>query len=196
MRIGIDIDGVLTEEKKYIIDYGTKFFIENNISYTINDDNFYGQEIFGVTKEQYKKFLNNYIFEYSKNVKVRPFASEIIKKLKKAHEVFIITARDLTTYENKYQIKMQQIVKKWLYDNDILYDEIIFSKNKDIICEEKEIDIMIEDNPENIIAISKKIPVICYNNIYNRKICNNNVYRCFSWYDIYNKINNLYSAKN
>ena len=26
MRIGIDIDGVLTDEKKYVIDYGTKFF--------------------------------------------------------------------------------------------------------------------------------------------------------------------------
>ena len=50
---------------------------------------------------------------------------------------------------------------------------------------------MIEDRPENIVEIAKKIPVICYNNVYNKNISNKNVYRCFSWYDIYNKINNL-----
>ncbi len=82
MRIGVDIDGVLTDEKRYVIDYGTKFFIENNISYIIRDDKFYGQEIFGVTNEQYKKFLNDYIFYYSTNVSIRPFAKEIIEKLK------------------------------------------------------------------------------------------------------------------
>lgn len=191
MKIGIDIDGVLTDEKRYVIDYGTKFFSENNISYKIRDDKFYGQEIFGVTNEQYKKFLNDYIFYYSTNVSVRPFAKEIIEKLKQKHEIYIITARDFTTYENEYQIKMQEIVKKWLYDNGILYDEIIFSKNKDIICEEKEIDIMIEDSPENIMSISKNIPVLCYTQSYNININNKNVYKCYSWYDIYKKINEL-----
>ncbi len=196
MRIGVDIDGVLTDEKRYVIDYGTKFFIENNISYIIRDDKFYGQEIFGVTNEQYKKFLNDYIFYYSTNVSIRPFAKEIIEKLKQEHEIYIITARDFTTYENEYQIKMQEIVKKWLYDNGILYDEIIFSKNKDIICEKKEIDIMIEDSPENIISISKNIPVLCYAQSYNRNINNKNVYKCYSWYDIYKKINELKTILN
>lgn len=196
MRIGIDIDGVLTDEKRYVIDYGTKFFSENNISYIVCDDKFYGQEIFNVTKEQYKKFLNDYIFNYSINVSVRPFAKEIIKKLKQEHEIFIITARDYTTYENEYQNEMQEIVKKWLYNNDILYDEIIFSKNKDIICKEKEIDIMIEDSPENIMSISKNIPVLCYTQPYNKDINNKNIYKCYSWYDIYKKINELKNILN
>lgn len=42
MKIGIDIDGVLTDEKRYVIDYGIKFFSENNISYIVRDDKFYG----------------------------------------------------------------------------------------------------------------------------------------------------------
>ena len=191
MRIGIDIDGVLTDEKRYVIDYGTKFFTENNIQHIVNSDKFYGHEIFGVTKEQYKIFLKDYIFNYSRNVCVRPFAKEIIEKLKQEHEIFIITARDFTTYENEYQNKMQEIVKKWLYNNGISYDEIIFSKNKDIICKEKEIDIMIEDNPENIISISKNIPVLSYVQAYNKNIEDKNVYKCYSWYDIYKKINEL-----
>lgn len=196
MRIGIDIDGVLTNEKGYVIDYGTKYFSENNISYIVRDDKFYGQEIFDVTEEQYKMFLNDYIFNYAVNVPIRSFAREIIKKLKEEHEIFIITARDFTTYENEYQIKMQEITKKWLCDNGILYDEIIFSKNKDIICQEKEIDIMIEDSPENIMSISKNIPVLCYAQSYNKDINNKNVYKSYSWYDIYKKINELKNITN
>lgn len=191
MRIGIDIDGVLTDEKRCVIDYGTKFFAENNIPYIVRDDRYYGKEIFDVTEQEYKLFLNNYIFEYSVNSPIRPFANEIIRKLKQEHEIIIITARDFTTYENEYQNKMQEIVKKWLYDNGILYDEIIFSKNKDIICKEKEIDIMIEDSPENIMSISKNIPVLCYTQSYNKNVNNKNVYKCYSWYDIYKKINEL-----
>lgn len=173
-----------------------KVFLENNIHYKVRDNKFDGKEIFDVTEDEYNLFLNNYIFEYSKNIQIRPFASEIIKKLIKKHKIIIITARDYTTFENKYQTKMQDIVKKWLCDNSVLYDEIVFSKNKALICKQKKIDIMIEDRPENIVKIAKKIPVICYNNVYNKNISNKNVYRCFSWYDIYNKINNLDIIKN
>lgn len=196
MRIGIDIDGVFTDEKRYVIDYGTKFFSENNIPYIVRDDKFYGEEIFNVTPEQYEMFLNDYIFNYAMNVPIRPFAKEIIEKLKREHKIVIITARDFTAYENKYQQKMKEIVKRWLYDNGILYDEIIFSTNKDIVCREKEIDIMIEDSPENIMAISKNIPVLCYAQSYNKNINNKNVYNCYSWYDIYNKINELKNMAN
>lgn len=191
MRIGIDIDGVLTDEKRYVIDYGTKFFSENKISYTVSDDKYLGREIFNVTKEEYQLFLKDYIFEYSLNAKVRPFASEIIKKLKEKYEIFIITARDFTTYENEHKTEMQENVKKWLYDNGIVYDEIIFSKEKAYICKDKKIDVMIEDSPENIESISKIIPVICYSQIYNKNISNKNIYRCYSWYEIYNQINLL-----
>jgi len=49
MRIGIDIDGVLTDEHRYIIDYGTKYFTKNNILHKIIYDS---KEIFEVTEEQ------------------------------------------------------------------------------------------------------------------------------------------------
>lgn len=88
-----------------------KVFLENNIHYKVRDNKFDGKEIFDVTEDEYNLFLNNYIFEYSKNIQIRPFASEIIKKLIKKHKIIIITARDYTTFENKYQTKMQDIVK-------------------------------------------------------------------------------------
>ena len=53
------------------------------------------------------------------------------------------------------------------------------------------IDIMIEDKVDNINKISSKIPVICFNAGYNRQCKGNNIYRCYAWYDIYNKIKNM-----
>ena len=59
MKIGIDIDGVLTDEKKYVIDYGTKFFLENNIHYKVRDNKFDGKEIFDVTEDEYNLMQEN-----------------------------------------------------------------------------------------------------------------------------------------
>ena len=66
MKIGIDIDGVLTDEHRYIIDNGTKFFAERNIEYKVHNDIYDSKEIFEVTQEQYNEFWKNNIFEYSK----------------------------------------------------------------------------------------------------------------------------------
>ena len=104
------------------------------------------------------------------------------------NEIYIITSRSFTTYENKHKAKMQVFVKEWLDKNNIVYDELIFSRNKANICKEKNIDIMIEDKPENILLISKDRLVICYDHPYNNKLTNSNIIRCYSWYDIYDKI--------
>lgn len=193
MKIGIDIDGVLTDEHGYIINNGTKFFKQNNIPFIIKNDVYDSKEIFGVSQEQYDNFWKENIIEYSKNITIRPFASEIINKLKEKNDIYIITSRPFTTYNNEYNEKIKILIKKWLHENNIKYDYIIFSKNKADICKEKNIDIMIEDRPENVLSISKLIPVICYNNPYNENINNDNIIRCYSWYDIYDKIQNLKS---
>ena len=50
---------------------------------------------------------------------------------------------------------------------------------------------MIEDSPNNINELANIIPVICYNAEYNKNCIDNKIIRCYSWYDIYSKINNL-----
>ena len=189
MRIGIDIDGVLTDEYSFVLDYGTKYFSEKKIKYNLHNDIYDSENIFEVTEKQYNDFWEKYIFYYSENILIRPFASEVIKRLKSdGNDIYIITSRSFTTYENKYKAKMQNIVKEWLDKNNVVYDELIFSKNKSDICKEKNIDIMIEDKPENISLISKDRLVICYDHPYNNKLTNENIIRCYSWFDIYDKI--------
>lgn len=196
MKIGIDIDGVLTNIEQYVIDYFTKYCVENNIEYKIGQSNYEFYKSFNTSKEIENKFWKDYIQDYARKEKARPFASEIIKKLKEdGHEIYIITARWLTNRDDEAGENMRQIVKNWLAKNEIIYDKVVFSKaakekkSQEII--ENKIDLMIEDNPNNINELSKLVPIICYNTEYNKECNGDKIIRCYSWYDIYNKINKL-----
>ena len=192
MKIGIDIDGVLTDEQRYVLDYGSAYFAQNNIQYKIHNDIYDSKEIFEVSEDAYDAFWKEHIFDYSENINIRPFASNIIKRLvEENNEIYIITSRSYTTYENENKLKMQRVVKEWLKRNKIKYNDIIFSREKDKICKELNIDVMIEDKPENVDKISKDIPVICFNVEYNKKCEGKNIYRAYSWYDVYKKIKEI-----
>lgn len=196
MKIGIDIDGVLTNIEQYVIDYFTKYCVENNIEYEVGQSNYEFYKSFNISKEIENNFWKTYMQDYATKEKARPFASEIIKKLKEeGHEIYIITARWLTNRDDEAGENMRQIVKDWLAENNIIYDKVLFSKgsneNKSQEIIENKIDLMIEDNPNNINELSKLVPVICYNTEYNKECISDKIIRCYSWYDIYNKINKL-----
>ena len=198
MRIGIDIDGVLTDVERFTIDYLSKYCVENNIHYQIDIEKscYDAYKIFDITEEQEDNFWKEYIAYYATKEKARPFASEIIKKLKEEGiEIYIITARWLTNREDELGEQMRTMVKQWLKENDIIYDKLIFStaKNERKVKEiqENKIDVMIEDNPNNIKELAEYIPILCYDTTYNRECKGNNIIRCFSWYDIYKKIKEM-----
>lgn len=44
---------------------------------------------------------------------------------------------------------------------------------------------MIEDKVDNINKISKELPVICVHTSYNQKCQGKNIYRAYTWYDVY-----------
>lgn len=193
MRIGIDIDGVITDIERFIRDYISKYCVENNIEYKIDVSTYDFSKYFSISKDQEEGFWGKNLEYYSINEKARPFASEIIKKLKEdGHEIYIVTARWLTNRDDVVGNNMRAIVKKWLYENEISYDKLIFSraenerKSQEII--EHKIELMIEDNPNNINELSNVVPVICYHTEYNKNCNGDKIIRCYSWYDIYNKI--------
>ena len=55
------------------------------------------------------------------------------------------------------------------------------------MCKKYGIDIMIEDKTENINSISTQIPVICFDANHNKNLKGKNIYRAYSWYDVYYK---------
>ena len=192
MRIGIDIDGVLTDFEKWQLEIGSKFFIKYNKN-IVNSDEYDSDTVFNVTKEMDSEFWHDYLYDYAKNEPARKFAGEVIDKLKdKGYEIYIITARYLTDKNDNLGKEMRNIVIEWLKENSINYDKIIFSpEDKFEICKENNISIMIEDKVENINNISKIIPVVCFNAAYN-KVCNGkNIFRAYTWYDVYYQITNI-----
>lgn len=196
MRIGIDIDGVLTDIERFQLDYGSKFFYEQFKREIIDPKGYDICDIFNTNIDLDDEFWNCYFIDYTVDEPVRSFAAEVIKKLKREkNKIYIITARGsflADSNRNKEYEELKKMVTSWLSKNDIIYDKIIFSpEDKLEICLNNKIDIMIEDKPDNIYKISSKIPVICFNAGYNENCNGKNIIRCYSWYDIYAKINNL-----
>ena len=196
MNIGIDIDGVLQNVYKFSTEEGSKYCEQNNKRSLINPYNNETPEMFGWDEETDTDFWVKNIFEYAKFGEAITKASENLRKLKNdGHKLCIITARWLASGEKNSLFngnvgeKMRNTVKQWLAKNNIIYDNIIFSeedKSSHII--ENNIDIMIEDSPNNLEQLSRITKMICVDWPYNRDIKGENIYRCYNWDEIYEKI--------
>lgn len=200
MRIGIDIDGVLTNYNQYVIEKGKEYCKKNKVGKWFHPNNLDTTKMFGWSYYSEFKFWITHIFDYAKNNPAIENSADIIKKLKEdGHDIYIITSRWLASSRNTKSIfpeiflkkKMRNTVKKWLQENEITYDHIVFLKNKSKYIIDNNIDIMIEDTPKNIECISHITKVICYHWGYNEKIEGKNIDRCYNWKDIYSKIKEI-----
>ena len=187
MKIGIDIDGVLNSQYNFCIDYGTKFCNEIGKYKLENVNAIDTTDMFLWDDEVAHKFWNKYRKDLVITLPAKKYAYEVIEKLSEdGNKIYIITARFLTDKDTPEGERMRNIVKNWLKQNNIHYDKIIFApEDKLEICKENKIDIMIEDKVENINNISKEIPVVCFNASYNKSCTSDNIYRAYSWYDVY-----------
>ena len=193
MRIGIDIDGVLTNIERFIIDYGSKFCIENNIPLQIKTGIYDEQETFGWTEQQTIKFWNEYIVYYATEYPAREFAADIIKKLKEeGHEIYLLTARNNYGVPSTHLDRMPELVSGWLKKNDIPYDKIIYTEGSKLpYCVGNYLDVMVEDKPSNILEVSTQVPVINFVSYYNINVEGNNITKAYSWYDVYDIIKDM-----
>ena len=194
MNIGIDIDGVLTNEDEYILSCTSKYCYENNLEGLANPNSYEFSKL-NWSKEIIDDYRKKYFDEYVDNAPTRLFESEVIKKLKNdGHKIFIITGRHKCTSNTVDGEDMRNRIKNWLTKNNIVYDKLLFAKVPKIKeINENKIDIMIEDSPSTIESINKIVKVLCYDNRYNRDLKLDNVTRVYSWYDIYKKIKNFYN---
>lgn len=194
MKIGIDIDGVLVDMAGFHLDYGSKYFLNNYQTGISNPNGYEIMDIFAVSEEKDNEFWAAAIYDYGVAYKARLFASEIIKKLKaEGHEIIIMTARGgLNQPCTLEHAKMHELIKNWLRENDIIYDQLYFTEeDKASMCQKLGINVMIEDKVKNVTEISELIPVICFNAPYNNHLSGHNIYRAYSWYDVYSKIKHL-----
>ena len=193
MRIGIDIDGVLTNDDDYILDFTSKYCYEHGLK-GFDNANLYEYKKLNWDENTINNYREEYFLNYIKNEPARKFASEVIKKLRNdGNKIFIITARYKTSENGQINNEnVKECTLNWLRKNKIEYDKVIFTKppkTKEIL--ENKIDIMIEDSPTTINELVKVVNVLYYDTRYNRDIEHENITRVYSWYDIYMKINSI-----
>lgn len=179
MKIGIDVDGVLTDIASFQLERGAKHF--GNV---INKDGYEIRDIFSCSKIKETEFWLKNLDYYT--MEARSGASEFTNSLHNTgHELYIITARN---------IFLKVYTKFWLKENNIFFDKLIYSTNKLETIKDNNINIMIEDSSKNIDSLYKYIPIICMKAPYNEMLNNNSIYMVSSFDEIYNIIENL--AKN
>lgn len=186
MNIGIDIDGVLTNFEREVLDYANKISVEENWPIKVNLNEYDETKAFNWNDEQAEKFWNKYLMKYFTETPARNFAPEVIDKLKKeGNKIYLITARNDYGMPKEHLGEVQNITKEWLKKQNIKYDEIIFATEKLQPCIENKIDVMIEDSPDNIETLSSQIKVIKFDCQYNKHISGDNITTAYSWYHIY-----------
>ena len=189
MNIGIDIDNVLSNFNEELLKEFMKHDKELRNSGIINKDVYITRGVFDWSKDEFDDFYYKNIERIAQNLKVIDGAPEYIKKLReKGYKIYIISGRDNGEYSNPFEM-----TKEWLDKYNIYYDMLIFTNAYDKVakaraCLENNIDIMIEDSPKNIQEISSKIPVLCFDNPYNKNMEGKNITRIYSWYDVLSKI--------
>ena len=192
MKIGIDIDDTLTDTYELTFNY-VQDFTANELKKEINHvdrekikDRF-TKNFHNWSKEEEIAFFDRYYETIVRNVRIKPFAKEIIDKLRdEKNEIYFITARFLSS---KFDI--EQATKKWLEENEIKYEGIYLNiSNKAEIIKENNIDIFIDDNINNCLnAVENEIKTYIMDSLVNYSFKDERIERIYSWPHLYQAIN-------
>lgn len=199
MRIAFDVDGVFTNLEKYQLKYGKKYF-KNVKTEDINTDEIDIEGMFNCTKSEREKFWLKYIWKYC----FMPFEEDIgalIRKLKsEGDEIYIVTGRAHTTEQGLIGALFRKMLYYMLKKENVPYDHMFFCSEKDSeiekpkICEENEIDVIVDDKKENVDSMKDVTNVICRDRIYNRNYDDKAIPRVKNSNQIYNEIRKIKNA--
>lgn len=182
MRIGIDIDDVITNTSETMQEYVMK----DKNSKKIKE---YMVEIMkgNPSEPEIVQFCTENYIKVFKETTVKKHASEVIKRLlNEQNEVYLITARGehLEFFKGSEKITIE-----FLKENDINYTGIIFnSTDKASLCKENHIDLMIDDSVAHCEDVRNVgIKSILFTSLVNRDI-NTTIERVNNWIELENKI--------
>ena len=183
MRIGIDIDDVITDTSSLVIEYINKYDDSGKLHECI-EDVMRGDNPTPLIKSFYQKHSGN-IF---KNVKLKDAADKTIHLwLEKGYEIFLITTRGENNFKNSEQITLD-----YLKENNIKYTKILFNcYDKANACIENHIDVMIDDSVKYCEEVkNKRIPSILFTSKVNKSI-STNITRVNNWEELKLKISKM-----
>lgn len=194
MRVGLDIDNVVSNFDKSILEEFSKEDKNKRNKGIINKN---ARQIwdgmFDWSKKEVEEFFCNNMEEIAKTLEPRDGAKYYINKMiNDGHEVYLISHRVYPHYNHPLEV-----TEKWLKDNNIRYTKLVLSKstNKSFECLEHKIDIMFDDSVNNC---RKMIDggINCYlmKTKYNKTPSGDLKY-VSSWSELYNKVCDLAATK-
>lgn len=189
MRIGIDIDNTITNTLPILKQYCKRYndeVVKRNLK--MNEKGFATINLYDWTKKEESIFCEKYLEEVVLQATIKEGADKVIIKLKEeGNTIYIITARQKHHFKEPYEV-----TANFLKEKGIVYDELMIGiTDKKQVCIDKQIDIMIDDEPQNISAISDIIPVIVFEAMHNEECNGNNIIKVKTWNEAYEAIKEI-----
>lgn len=189
MRIGFDIDDVITDTsssmKEYIIKYDTNGELTKNIEDIMRGD--------ASTPFIEKFFIDNFL-HIAGNAKIKENASKVINNLfNNGNEIYLITARG---EQRKIFHDTEALTLNYLKQNNICYTHIIFNAiDKAKICKDYKIDLMIDDSIKHCETVQNEgIKSILFTSVVNKSLPTT-VTRVDNWLELEEKIRKIYNNR-
>ena len=147
MRIGIDLDGVIFDSEKLYRIYSELYDIQDLKKNSIrNNREIKFQDRYSWSEEETDGFVKKYHRKITEVSNFMPGAKDIIPLLKEeGHTLIVITAR------GKLNKDLIPITIQRLKDNDLdIFEKYYWgTENKEEICKQEKIDLMIDDSNKN-----------------------------------------------
>ena len=143
MKIGIDVDGVILDYEKELLVRAEIFDMEKcRGNGKIHLDAYLVQDKYDWTENEKKQFIQENLREISQNAMIMAGAKYVLDKLREmGHQLMIISTRGIEGND------LIDIVTEKLDEAKMKFDKYFWKeKNKLKICQEENIDIMIDDN--------------------------------------------------
>ena len=188
MKIGIDIDDVIVEFNKGLLDFYNKKFnkifeFEKMFDWRLNI-------LFNMSLEEAINFVKEFYdsLEFDK-IELIFGAKESIENLAKEHELFFVTARHLSVKEKTYSF-IEQVFPKFKKEIIFSSEEWNEGKLKHEICKELGVEVLIEDRGEYALDCAENgIKCFLLDKPWNKKAMHENIIRVNNWNEILNNIN-------
>lgn len=194
MKIAIDIDEV-------VVDFVEKYmeFVETRGIKGVNYENvdcYELWEVLGITRDKFMILLNEYNeSKYFREVKFIDGAKDGICFLRDNFDICFITARPESISKRTKDFVFREF---GILENSVVFsgDNFGKNKNKDDICKDLGIGLIIEDSGLDSLKYAENgIKVLLLDKPWNQEFEHGRIFRCKDWGEILAKIEELKNGK-
>lgn len=188
MNIGIDVDGVLADLGRFLREEGEPYFKKKYGLSVVDPGKCHAEEMFGCTTKQRKRFWGRCGWHYINGEAPIDGCSDVIKKLiDGGNRIYIVTCRALTAKHGPIPAFLRKALRRWLKRNGIEYDGIIYCHEDDPAerklkaCLNNGIDVLIDDNADNLMAVKDNLLALCFDSPWNAHLDDEKIIRVDGW---------------